>query len=545
MSDATDEITTSEGPARRLPARKALLLVLTGAVVLASAIGTAIAAYSGPSRPGGPPPSLSAAAQEAGMASGQPFADPRDIDALAGPNLKITLDAANTVFDLSGRRVKGQAYNGSFIAPTMHFVPGQQATITLVNHLPVATNLHFHGMHVSPSGDSDNPFVCVAPGRTFVYHLDIPADHPIGTFWYHSHATGTACAMSPSADMPMGGDVENQVFAGLSGAIVVGDDRTLLPPALRDITAHTLVLKDVQIDGSGQIAQRTGTSFINPNNPTVRLVNGQLRPVLALRPGETQLWRLINAGADIFYQLALDGYHFTVINEDGRPVARVTHPATLVMPPGKRYDVLVTAGNRPGRTTLRTTTYNSGPAGPRFPDVALAQVAISGRPVPGSGDVSGAIPSAPPNLAGAPIAQRRTVVLAENNTHTQFFINGRQGTMGGATFTAPAVLGTVEEWTIVNNSLEDHPFHFHTNAFQVMSVDGRPQPYDGRADEVVVPHGTPGSPGSPGKVVLRIAFADYTGRWMFHCHIAGHEDSGMMGYVNVVAPAPTTLPFTL
>jgi FtsP/CotA-like multicopper oxidase with cupredoxin domain len=516
-----------------------LLQALTGTIVLATAVATGVTAFGAESGPPLPPPPPSTADQEAGMISGQPFADPVDADVVPVPHLTITLDAATTKFDLSGRQVWGQSYNGSFVAPTMHFAPGEQATITLVNHLPVATNLHFHGMHISPADDSDNSFLCVAPGQTFDYHLAIPADHPIGTFWYHSHATGTTCSTSGDAGMPMGGDVENQIFAGLSGAIVIGDDRTLLPSALRHVTAHTLVLKDVQIDGTGHIAQRAGASFINPNNPTVRLVNGQLKPVLRIRPGETQLWRLVNAGADIFYQLKLDGYRFTVVNEDGRPVARVTRPETLLMPPGKRYDVLVTAGDQPARTTLRTTAFNSGPAGNSFPDVPLADVAITGSPAAALPEVSGAMPSAPVDLAGAPIAQRRTVVLGENNTHTQFSINGKQGPMGGSVFATPAVVGTVEEWTIVNRSREDHPFHLHTNDFQVMSVNGKAVPYDSRQDEVTVPY--PG-PGSSGKVVIRINFADYTGPWMFHCHIAGHEDGGMMSYINVVGPP--TLPYT-
>ncbi|MFI9366877.1 multicopper oxidase domain-containing protein [Kitasatospora sp. NPDC053057] len=90
----------------------------------------------------------------------------------------------------------------------------------MVNHLPVATNLHFHGLHVSPEGQSDDPFLCVAPGQSTTYKLAIPADHPQGTFWYHSHAMGTTCPAPGSQSMPdmaaMPGDVENQIFAGLS-----------------------------------------------------------------------------------------------------------------------------------------------------------------------------------------------------------------------------------------------------------------------------------------------------------------------------------------
>ena len=69
-------------------------------------------------------------------------------------------------------------------------------------------------------------------------------------------------------------------------------------------------------------------------------------------------------------------------------------------------------------------------------------------------------------------------------------------------------------------------------SFQLMSVDGVAQPYTHIQDPVPIPHA---ENGVPGKVVIRIPFRDYPGRWMFHCHIAAHEDNGMMSYVNVVS----------
>lgn len=331
------------------------------------------------------------------------------------------------------------------------------------------------------------------------------------------------------AGMP--GDVENQIFAGLSGALVIGDDRTLLPADLRHVTAHTLVLKDVQLDPGGHIPQNTGTTTINSDNPTVRLVNGRLRPVLPMRPNETQLWRLANAGADIFYQLRLDGHHFTVVGEDGTPVARVTTADTLLLPPGKRYDVLVTAGAHPAKAALRTTAYTNGPQGDAYPDTELATIRIAGnqlRPLP---ELTGGIPTAPADLATAPVARRRTVDLSESADGNTFYINGQQFAGGTSVFATPAKLGTVEEWSLVNHSGEDHPFHLHTTAFQVLAVNGTPQPYTHRQDTVPVPHAVDGAPGT---VVIRVAFTDYPGKWMFHCHIAAHEDHGMMSYLDVV-----------
>jgi FtsP/CotA-like multicopper oxidase with cupredoxin domain len=104
--------------------------------------------------------------------------------------------------------------------------------------------------------------------------------------------------------------------------------------------------------------------------------------------------------------------------------------------------------------------------------------------------------------------------------------------MGVSAFATPAHLGTVEEWTIVNTTGEIHPFHLHTTGFQVISVNGVPKTFTGRQDIIPIPNEVNGV---PGKVVIRIPFTDYAGQWMFHCHIAAHEDNGMMGYINVVA----------
>lgn len=538
--------------AGRLPSSPRLVQVLAVPIAFASLAGLTLGAAGASAAD-----TLSAGEQEAGMSTGLPFQDPPDASGTGtGPDLEITLTAADTSFDLSGKHVSGQAYDGGFVAPTMHLTPGRTATIVLVNHLPVATNLHFHGLHVSPSEHSDDAFLCVNPGKTLTYKLDLPADHPQGTYWYHSHAMGTSCASAGMSDASMTdkavpgmdsqatrtertsarnvgrGDVENQISAGLSGALIVGDDRALLPSALQGVTAHTLVFKDAQIDRTGHIVQNGDFTSINSDDPTVRLVNGQLRPTLTMHPGETQLWRLVNAGADIFYELQLDGYHFTVVGEDGHPVAQATTADTLLLSPAKRYDVLVTAGPQNGDTWLRTLAYQGGPAGDSYPQDELLKVSVNGPaqiPLP---PLTGAMPTASPDLAAAAVAQHRTVVLAENKAGTRFSINHQRFAMNSSVFSTPARVGTVEEWTIYNTTGKIHPFHVHTDAFQVMSVNGVAKPYTGRQDIIPVPNEVDGV---PGKVVIRIPFDDYTGQVMFHCHIATHEDNGMMSFINVVS----------
>jgi len=91
-------------------------------------------------------------------------------------------------------------------------------------------------------------------------------------------------------------------------------------------------------------------------------------------------------------------------------------------------------------------------------------------------------------------------------------------------------LGTVEEWKLVNLDKPpigfDHPFHIHTNHFQVMSVNGKPYHAHGLQDTVDIP--------PEGNVVIRIPFNDFVGKSVFHCHLMFHGDYGMMGNFEIV-----------
>jgi FtsP/CotA-like multicopper oxidase with cupredoxin domain len=232
-----------------------------------------------------------------------------------------------------------------------------------------------------------------------------------------------------------------------------------------------------------------------------------------------QLWRLANIGADIWYDAALDGQPFTVIGEDGNPGWTVRTAKHLVLPPGKRFDVLVT-GPASGSHVLRTRRYLQG--GDTYPARPLMKVAVSGAAV--------TTPPMPTSLAAevtfpdSEVVQRRTMVFTEKDKQNEFFINGKE--FDPNRVDAAPKLGTVEEWTLVNSTSEQHPFHIHVNDFLVVSIGGVPYDAPGLQDTV---------PLYPGKdVVIRQRFADFTGKFVFHCHILNHEDNGMMAVVEVV-----------
>lgn len=122
---------------------------------------------------------------------------------------------------------------------------------------------------------------------------------------------------------------------------------------------------------------------------------------------------------------------------------------------------------------------------------------------------------------------------SESNTTTNRF--GEQGTnmIDGKVFDHNRVdqivkLGDLEEWKIKNIDDDDHTFHIHVNDFQVISVNDQPYEAHGLQDTVILP--------ANGEVVVRMQFEDFVGRFVYHCHILPHEDTGMMGTVEVVDP---------
>jgi suppressor of ftsI len=425
------------------------------------------------------------------------YPEPTELRAVDGV-LRATLTAEEREVEIAGQPIRGRVFNGSFVGPTLRVRPGERIELELVNHLMEPTNLHFHGLHVSPGGEADNIFRMVNPDERVQYVLEIPLDHPTGTFWYHPHMHHLAL---------------EQVFGGMSGVIVIDGLQERLPLDLQGIDEHLFALKDYQLDDAGAILLENV-----PRDPTTRTVNGQINPALTMAPGETQLWRFANVGAEIFYQLRLNGHAFHVIAEDGNPVWDVRTADALVLPPGKRFDVLVQAGEV-GTYSFETTTYDQG--NHVYPEVQLATLTIEGDAQPPA-----ALPASVAvdrDLDSAEIATERDIFFNDVDDDPIFEVNGQQ--FDPTRIDELVQLGTVEEWTIRNVTAEQHPFHLHVNDFQVVSVNGQPYNAANLQDIVILPVG--------GEVVIRIPFMDYPGKFVFHCHILFHEDHGMMAVVDV------------
>jgi FtsP/CotA-like multicopper oxidase with cupredoxin domain len=402
--------------------------------------------------------------------------------------------------------------------PTFDICAGDRFIVHFVNGLSQPTNLHMHGFHVSPSGNHDNIFLKFLPGQRYTYEYDIPQDMPAGAYWYHPHVHMY---------------VEGQIFGGLMGAVVQEGGLDTLP-ALRKIPQRWIVIANSQVQ-SGAIVPASQEN--DPQSPLY--VNGTLNPTAKIRPGQLQRWRIFNTSADRFFVLRLPGrQRFQLLAEDAHTLARPLSVRDLIIPPGSRREVLV-RGGRPGLYRIRTVPFAQFPGGNTVagggpvPNQTVLTLRSAGRPDPMRFSPRTVL-SHPLDLRRLHVDRRRTIVFSEMTVgnNTSFLLNGMTFDPNRTDVTMK--LGSVEQWTLVNTNTEWHTFHIHINGFQVVSVNGKRVPYVDYQDNVALP------PGS--KTVILMHPTDFTGKFVFHCHVTFHEDNGMMATVQVVRdPTPAQL----
>lgn len=459
----------------------------------------------------------------ADFVTGQPL---REIPSLtsSGGRLDVTLTARTRTVTVGGRKVSSQTYSSRYAGPTWVVNPGDDLNVLMRNRLPAGylpiaqepvsylqpkgahTNLHVHGLHVSPDAPQDDVFLTIKPGSQFQYRYQLPDDHPAGIFWYHPHAHRF---------------VDMQTFAGQAGAIIVRGGLDDLP-GVGNLPDRVMVLQNTQVRGGAT----TDSQYMPPKHRVI-IINGQLQPRIDMRPGESQRWRLANASTERFLKITPKGAEVWLLARDGVTLARPERQTTLFLSPGQRGEYLVRAGSARGDFTIAQDYFDQRPTPYGIqPAVKLATLRVTGaamapRPVPRTlglvDDLRG---------PGVPIAARRRVVFQQSPP--KFFVNGKRFGEGANKDPKPLFsprLNTNEEWLLVNDSPEWHNFHIHINDYQVVARDGirtRGQPE--WADSVIIK--------PDHSVTVRLPFRNFDGTWVFHCHVLVHEDHGMMALVN-------------
>ncbi|GAA4677689.1 multicopper oxidase family protein [Pseudonocardia yuanmonensis] len=422
--------------------------------------------------------------------------------------LDVELVAAAGV-RIAGRDTRALGFNGSSPGPTLRVRPGDELAVRMTNHLDQPTNLHTHGLRVSPQGDGDNAFVRIEPGASFDYRYRVPPDHPPGTQWYHPHHHRT---------------VADQLFGGLAGALLVDGG-----PALPVADDRVLLVTDITLEPDGSVAAVGPMDRMRGREGDLVLVNGQHRPVVPATSGEAQRWRIVNACTSRVLALRLEGHTLAQIAQDGTFLPGPVAEGRAVLAPGNRIDVVVSPVVA-GRFALILDPFDRGNAmmggtrsgGP----ITLATLVVDGQAAPAP-----ALPvTLPAESAVAPATARRSTTFRMGMGGPMMGGGQAVMTIDGRPFDPDrddqiVAAGTVEEWTVLNSGPLAHPFHLHVWPFTVVAAsDGRPTAGVPQ-DVVLVPAG--------GWVKVRIAFTTHTGRSVYHCHILDHEDAGMMATVVV------------
>jgi suppressor of ftsI len=429
-------------------------------------------------------------------------------------------------------------YNGKSIAPTIRVSPGDTIKIDYVNDLPVhsketcaispcmdMTNLHFHGLAISPQAPQDNVIDMLArPGESLHYRVEIPADHPPGLFWYHTHPHGES---------------HRQALDGMSGAIVIdGMDRYV--PELRNLREQVLVVRGESIEHDPNAT--TLVHRVEAQHPTcgsepdeidrIFTVNDEVRPAININPGERQFWRIVNASADRYIDLQFDEEKFEVVAMDGMPLAYhdPKNPTKIVdhalVPPAGRLEAIVTGPSASAHSALRTRCVDTGPDGDPNPAMVLADIR-PGSTVPlvthgAKRDVR------PPEYKQIDLRTFETsppdFVLSFTEDKNGFYINDQKYAPESAPMKRVRV-GTYQHWRVLNKSRELHPMHIHQVHFLAYAENGVPLEHPVWLDTVNVPTG-----GSV-DVVMDFTNPVIKGMSLFHCHLLNHEDKGMMAKI--------------
>ncbi len=425
-----------------------------------------------------------------------------------GGLLEAEIEAVEAWTPLGASYARLFTYNTQFPGLRLEARAGDTVRLRFTNRLLESTNLHFHGLHVPPTGNADNAFLEVPPGESFNYQFVLPTNHPCGTFWYHPHLHGLAA---------------RQVSRGLAGLFIIRGELDEIP-AIANATEHFLVLKDWALDRSGEVLEPSVMQRMIGREGSLLTVGNATSPKFSILPGGLLRLRILNASASRFYRLKLEEHPMYVIATDGGPLSAPNAVSEILLTPGERIDVLIQGSRETGIYCLFNLPYNRGGmammGGPSrlAPPEVLATFAYEF-----SADSAAELPKTLVNVDPLPEPEGPVRRFTLSESGMKFLINGRE--FDHRRVDTQVRLGTVEDWEIFNQGSMDHPFHLHTNPFQILDAAGQPE----RAwkDVMLVPAGQ--------RRRFRVKFADFQGKAFYHCHILDHEDLGMMGVVEMVA----------
>ncbi|MFE2086154.1 multicopper oxidase family protein [Streptomyces sp. NPDC059460] len=460
----------------------------------------------------------------------------------SGPVRKINLTATPTRLDLGGGlTVSSWAFGDRLPGKEVRITAGDTLAVTLANHLPTSTTVHWHGLHVRNDMDGVPQLTQqgIKPGAEFTYRFAVPQS---GTYWFHPHQ---GVQQDRGLYAPLIIDDPKEPLSYDKEWVVVLDDwvdgvQGSTPEAVLAELSHGMGGMDHGSSGADdkpRSGSGSGPSRVLKGAPSellggdagdvdypYYLINGRIPKdptTFTAKPGDRIRMRIINGGGDTPFRVALGGHRMTITHADGFPV-RHTTTDTLLLGMGERYDVLVTAGD--GVFPLTAVAEGKKAS-------ALALLRTGGGAAPTASvqpkELTGQLVSAFELQADSSVALAarrpdRTIRIKMTGSMRAFDWAFDHRKYDPA-WRHPVQAGERVRLEFYNITEMWHPIHLHGHTFGLAgragkwSVLGRAP--GARKDTAIV---------LPNRSVAVEFDADNPGLWMLHCHNVYHSNMNMM-----------------
>lgn len=412
------------------------------------------------------------------------------------------------------------SYNEQVPGPEIRIRQGDRLTFTVTNRLGEVTTVHSHGIRL-PHAMDGVPHVTqkpIAPGETFTYEFDVP---DAGTYWYHPHTNSA-----------------EQIERGLAGPLIV-EERVAIEVD-RDVT---WMLDDWRLSADASIAGGFGNAMdagMAGRLGNTVTINGKVPETFDVRAGERIRLRLINTANARIFGLDFGTLRPRVIAYDGQPVApHEPHSGLVILGPAMRIDIIIDMVGEPNQSVpiidrfypsqayrLVNVVYLNKPQLRAVPLTSSIQLPANTMPEPDMENAERHVVEFGGGMMGG-----MSGGMMGGGMMGRMRNGGKMWTINGVAFEGPVMeplvtlaQGRSHIMTLRNKTAWFHPIHLHGHSFRVIARNGKTTRYREWQDTVLI---------SPRESVDIAFVADNPGDWMFHCHIAEHLASGMMGIVRV------------